>query len=69
MHSKYIEQIMQNGEWEPYRQQDTRLLQLKKQVKDYSGNTTVSGHRHGSFIPLVSVEQPKTPPRASQYSL
>lgn len=34
MHSKYIQQIMQNGAWESYRQQDTKLLQLKKQVKN-----------------------------------
>lgn len=25
MHSKYIQQTMQNGEWESYRQQDAKL--------------------------------------------
>lgn len=75
MHNKYIQQIMQNVEQVSYRQQDVKLLcyskqkardmqQLKKPIKDWSGNTTVSGHRYGSFVALISAEQNKIPQRS-----
>lgn len=65
-HNKYIQQIMQNGEWKSYRQQDAKLLHYSRAAGMRHAATEKAGRglirKHNSiwahvcsFISLISV--------------